>query len=305
MDFRHLQYIITVAEERSISKAAEKLYIAQPSLSQFVKKVENELQVQIFDRSRNPIELTKEGKIFVERSISILSMYENTKTEILRLSKGIINKVTIGAPFTLSNLLFPDLFNEYKKIDPLVEIVPIESFSQELEELLEKEKIDFAIVNVPFNERKFYSEPVVSEECIFVLPKNYSLVETDIFNQRKCIHVDELNDVPLLLTKSGGIRSIIDHYLRKKNIKPNIIFESRSIDTILSLVNAGIGLSIVPKMLIEREKKWKSLNIDYAFFKEAPPALTLGIAYKKNISISPLVHKTIQMTKKYLINRYN
>ncbi|WP_164854980.1 LysR family transcriptional regulator [Peribacillus frigoritolerans] len=306
MDFRHLQYVITVAEERSFSKAAQRLFIAQPSLSQFIKKVESDLQVQIFDRSKTPILLTKEGKLFVERSKTILRMYEETKIELHKLSRGTINKVTIGAPLIMSNLLLPDLLNDYKMIDPPVKIIPVESSSQELEELMEKGKIDFSIITVPTNHNKFHYEPIVSEQFIYALPKNHPLVDNDVESLyiSEGISSNKLNDFPLLLTKNGGVRSILNHYFEKNDINPNIVFESKNLDTILSLVNAGLGISIVPKMFMEREFKWKSLDIKYAFFEDHPPEITLGIAYKKGKSISPMLKETIEITKRNLLIKY-
>lgn len=307
MDFRHLQYVITVAEEKSFSKAAQRLLIAQPSLSQFIKKVENNLQVQIFDRSKTPIMLTKEGNLFVERSKEILRMYEETKIELRKLSSGTINSFTIGAPLIMSNLLLPDLLNDYKMIDPPVEINPVESSSQELEELMEKGKIDFSIITVPLNNNKFHYEPIVSEQFIYALPKSHPLVDsdTDSLYVSEGIPSNKLNDFPILLTKSGGVRSVLNHYFEKKNINPNIVFESKNLDTILSLVNAGMGISIFPKMFMEREFKWKSLDIRYAFFEDHPPEITLGIAYKKEQPLSPMLKKTIEITKKSLYEKYS
>lgn len=306
MDFRHLQYIITVAEERSFTKAAQRILIAQPSLSQFIKKVESDLQVRIFDRSKNPIMLTKEGRLFVERSKAILRMYEETKIELQKLSRGTINKITIGTPLIMSNLLLPDLLNDYKMIDPPVEIIPIESSSQELEELMEKEKIDFSIITIPINNNKLHYEPIVSEQFIYALPKNHPFIGSngESLYVSDGISSNKLNDFPLLLTKSGGVRSILNHYFKKNDINPNIVFESKNLDTILSLVNAGVGISIVPKMFMERESKWQSLDIKYAFFEDHPPEITLGIAYKKERSISPMLKKTIEITKINLLNRY-
>ncbi|MEW9672082.1 LysR family transcriptional regulator [Ammoniphilus sp. 3BR4] len=305
MNFRHLKYILAVAEEKSFSKAAEKLFIAQPSLSQFIKKVESDLQVNIFDRSKNPIVLTKEGKIFVESAMKILAIYEETKQEIQNLSNGTLNRITIGSTFTLSNILLPDLLNDFKEAAPPIEVTPIESFSKELEELMEKEQIDFSIVSVSSNNYNLHYEPIVSEPFIFAIPRNHSLIENeDVSFLAKNIRIARLNDLPLILPKSGGMRTVLDRYFTKNNIEPNIVMESQSLDTILSLVSAGLGISIVPKMLIGSVGKWKSFKIDYAFFKDNPPTITLGIVYKKNITLSPLVERSIQITKRNLLKKF-
>lgn len=146
MDIRQMQYILTLAEYRSFTKAAKALYISQPSLSSFVAKAEAELGVVLFDRSTSPLTLTYAGKIYTKGAEAIISSCELLQKQLSDISSQKIGRIRVGLPYERAAYMLPLILPEYKKAYPQVAVQVTTSNSAQMIEMLLGNRIDLAIM---------------------------------------------------------------------------------------------------------------------------------------------------------------
>lgn len=281
MDIRHLQYVLKVAEEKSFSRAAEKLHIAQPSLSQQILKLEQQLGVKLFDRSTSPLELTYGGERFIEMAGQIIDQMEQLRKEmedVAELKKG---RMVVGSlPITGSHML-PAVLPIFQKKFPGIEVVLMEETTSHLEELTAKGKTDFTLLTLPLQEEGLVYEPVVTEEILLAVPPGHKLARKGKIHG---VNLSSLQGAPFILLKRGqGFRQIAMDLFQQAGFEPNIIFESSNIEMVQSLVASGMGLAFVPSMVAR--SGWTADQPVYRQIKEHPTR-TIVVAYRKGRYLS-------------------
>ncbi len=253
MDFKQFEYIIKVSEMQSITKAANELFISQPSLSQYITKVEREIGEEIFDRSTNPISLTLAGEKFVETGKRILALNKDLKEEIFDISTNKKGRITIGIPRSRATFMLPYFIGDFREAYPNVEFRTKETSRDEVEENVLKGQVDFGIIPLPiynFVKNKLLRyEVFTSEQLFLVTEKGYLgsefLLESDVLD------ISKINDLPLILLNKGrGIRSTIDNTFYNYGVKPNVIMETTSNATAFRLASTGLGAAIVPNYIV-------------------------------------------------------
>lgn len=138
MDLNKLNYIIVIAEEKSFSKAAKKLFISQPALSQYVSTIENELNMKIFDRNKYPIKLTVAGEVFIKNAKELLNLKAKMIRDINSSTKVFSGTLKIGISPFRSPYILPNILSQMKKLYPDIKLFIVEKYAKELEKLLEK-----------------------------------------------------------------------------------------------------------------------------------------------------------------------
>jgi Transcriptional regulator len=301
MDFRQLQYILKVAEERSFSKAAQKLFIAQPSLSQYVQKIELELGVQLFDRSSTPLKATFAGELYIETAKRILDLKDQLYQQIddiANLKKG---RVTIGLSPFRSTYIMPKVLPFFHDKFPGIEVILIEGTSSELEDLAMKGITDLTLMTSPIQQDTFDFEPIISEEILVVIPPNHPVqkkVNHKTINKstQPVIQLKELRDEPfILLKKDQKLRKIAISLCEQAGFSPRIILESESIEAAHALVTAGMGITFVPDTLtLFHQTPPYPL---YCSVDGSRPIRNLVIAYRKGRYLSVAAKEFIANTK--------
>lgn len=257
MNSRSLQYIVTIAEEQSISKAAQKLYISQPSLSQYVKKLEQSLGVSLFDRSM-PLELTYSGERYVEAAKRILDIEKQLMREIEDIIDFKKGRLIIGIPHYRGKHILPVVMPLFVEKFPGFEVIVVEETSSILEEIAVKGDIDLIMLYLPINNDHLAYEPILSEKVLVAVPENHlppSLYRNSHEANDKRIHppiqLSSLKELPFVMSKPNQrLRQIANSLFKEEGIKPNIIFESVYIDTLYNLTAAGMGISFIPYSFI-------------------------------------------------------
>lgn len=293
MDFHHLQAIVTVADERSFTHAAKRLFVSQPSLSQLVRRLEAEIGTELFDRSAQPIKLTKAGQIFLPRARRLLDDYAGTLTDIRRTNEQI--EITVGATPLLGNIVFPDLINQVRQLELSFSINPVESSSSELEDLIEQGVIDFAVMSHRSETALLRYEAVVSNGYRAAMPNNTEMP----VNDGRVRAMDVLSN-PLLLPKAGGVRSSLDAFFERIGVEPVVAYESGSTDTMLGLVEAGFGFALVPEIFITREVTARHPRALFMQMDIEPPRLALGIASRHGETTSTAMATAMEITRNSL-----
>ncbi|WP_040393838.1 LysR family transcriptional regulator [Effusibacillus pohliae] len=285
MEIRQMQYVIKVAEERSFSRAAEKLHISQPSLSQQILKIEQQLGVKLFDRTANPLELTYAGERFVATAARILDLTEQLRREMEDVADFKKGRLVIGSlPITGAHVL-PAALPIFQQRFPGIEVVLVEGTTSELEELTAKGKTDFTLLTLPLQDPALQYEPILTERILLAVPPQHPLARRTRDPQGVGVRLPELRDEPFILLKRGqGFRQIVLELCGKAGFEPRIAFESSNIETVQSLVAAGMGIAFVPEMVAR--SGWASGKPVYLSPTDPVPTRTLVVAYREGNYLS-------------------
>lgn len=291
MELRQLQYVIQIAIEKNFSRAAEKLHIAQPSLSQQLSKLEQELGVLLFRRTTNSVELTQAGQVFVNKSQTILDAVEQLKQEMDDMAQMRRGRLVVGTlPITGSHIL-PLVLPVFGAQYPQIEVVLVEDTSSRLEQLTASGGTDLSLLSLPLTDTSLAWEPLMEEEIWLAVPAQHYLAE-----RKDAIEVKELMNEPFIGLKKGqGFRQITVELCQHSGFTPNIVFESSNMETVQSLVAGGMGIAFVPKMLTRQ----KGSDFAPVYLPLASnPSRTLIIASRKGRYLSKAADAFIRTMNK-------
>jgi len=246
MDIRQMRYFMTIAKEKQITRAAKKLNMAQPPLSQQLKQMEDELGTQLFERNGRTIELTYAGKIFYARAKGIIGQMEDAIREIKEAREGLRGELSLGAMRISSTTYFSQKIYDFRKKYPLVTYKVIGGDPFQIAQNLENRVVEIAIVRPPVKvDMAVHTLEFEAEPYVLVIPKMWKE-----FDQRTSIAMKELDEMPLMLIHQnngeGAYEAIMNNCI-SAGINPNIICECPDSFVLLSFVVTGIGATILPK----------------------------------------------------------
>ncbi|ANE47916.1 transcriptional regulator [Paenibacillus swuensis] len=285
MEFRQLQYVIQIAAEKNFSRAAEKLHIAQPSLSQQLSKLEKEIGVLLFRRSTNSVELTHAGAAFVEQAQKIIDAAEQLKLAMADISNMRKGKLVVGSlPITGSHIL-PLVLPVFARKYPNIEIALVEDTTNNLEALTSAGKTDLSLLTLPLLEQSLTYQTLIQEEICLAVPHSHPLAE---IANRLPVDVSSLKDEPFIVLKRGqGFRQITLDLCEEAGFSPRVVFESSNIETVQSLVAAGMGVGFVPHMMTRSQSgDFIPAYLRLASRNGSAPSRTLVIASRKGRYLS-------------------
>jgi LysR family transcriptional regulator, hydrogen peroxide-inducible genes activator len=247
MQIHQLRYFCAVARTGSFTRAAYQEHIAQPSLSQQVRKLEDELGGRLFDRLGRTIRLTQLGEAFLPRAKAILRQVSAAKSEIQELAGTERGKLVIGSIPTIAPYFLPSYLASFARNFPHIQVNVIEEVTSDLLNHLQNGTVDLAVVALPIPATHCLSQELFRERLYVVVPENHRLA-----SQHR-VRVREIENDPFLLLKEGHcFRDNILSACGRARLRPNVVFESGQFATILAMVAAGAGVTIVPQMAIEQ-----------------------------------------------------
>ncbi len=299
MDLKEFEYVLTINEERSFSKAAKKLFISQPSLSQYINRLEGQLGVTIFDRNTIPLSLTYEGELYIEAVHKILDIVDDMKKKLDDITELKNGRINIGLTPSKSNNPLPAILPVFKEKYPRIETVITEATSSELEDMLSKGTVDVCMMNLPIKNKGIEFESIMKERLFIAAPPSFEPKNAIMDNPYPRIDISELDSAPfILLHPDQRLRQIADSVFDKNNIKPKIMLETRSIETSLRLSASGLGFSFVPENVV----KYSGLTNPpkYYSIKGQDFDWTLVIAYRENSYRSKAVQAFSKVVKETL-----
>lgn len=281
MDLKQFEYVLTINEERSFSKAAKKLFISQPSLSQYINRLETQLGVTLFDRNTSPLTLTYEGSLYIETALNIISILDNLQKKFDDVSDLKIGRLNIGLTPSKANSPLPSILPVFKEKYPGIELVITEANSSSLEDLLSRGLVDLCLMNLPIKSKNIEYEEILKEKIYLAAPPSYDAGTLDNSTEYPLINIKDLADKPFILLHEGQrIRQIADNLFSNAGIKPKILLETSGIETALRLSAAGMGFCFVPESYI----RTSGITIQPKYFRFSEPAFTwtLVMAFRQN-----------------------
>ncbi|HEY9631708.1 MAG TPA: LysR family transcriptional regulator [Coleofasciculaceae cyanobacterium] len=282
LDIRQLKYLVTLADEQSFSRAADRLGIMQPFLSKQVGLLEKKLGFQLFERKHRPLELTAAGQAFLKEARLILIQAEQAVESAYRASQGETGRLLLGINTSIANSKLPDILQTFQHHLPDVELVLHELASYDQIKLLQKQQLDVGFFHLhsllnsaPEDHDLLNSMVVVQEPLVLVLPERHR------FAKRTTLSVELLANENFVLPPSNllyGLRDQIDQLCLEAGFKPKVKQEAAWISTVLSLVSGGVGVSLLPANV----KNLQRTGVVYRSLEGNFPTLEIGAVWRKD-----------------------
>ena len=266
--FRYKDYIYEVYRERSISKAAAKLYISQPSLSATIIKVEGRLGMPIFDRSTSPIRLTEFGEIYIKAVEDIYEIERGVENAISDINNLCIGELSIGASNVFAAYALPPIISEFKKKYPDVKVKLIEENTEMLESMLSLNKVDMVIDNNRYDGGVYDKALYGEERILLAVPKIFEVCESvkEFALDEECIRSKKYRDadcpsaplsafstVPfVMLTPNNDTRIRSDKMCKEAGFRPNIVLEVHQQATAYMIATTRMGATFISDAVVDK-----------------------------------------------------
>ncbi|MDM1336535.1 DNA-binding transcriptional regulator HcaR [Acinetobacter pseudolwoffii] len=275
MELRHLRYFITVAEELNFSKAALKLYTAQPSLSQQIKDLEEDVGVKLLNRTKRKVELTEEGAVFLEQARLTLAQADKAVAMARQVSQAKQQMLRIGFVPVAEMKIFPYILPNLRVQNPDLKIELLSLNNNEQMRLLKKGDLDLTFTRHNFNSDEIESQFVIREPLIFLLPKDHPLAKYER------IPVKALNGIDFIIPsaeQSLTLNQAILDFAKANGIELNIVQKADNILFNINSIGMGLGCTILPGYIAP-------LTMDNTVIRPLDvelPYLDLYVSYHKN-----------------------
>jgi LysR family hydrogen peroxide-inducible transcriptional activator len=297
MTLTELRYIVAVAQKHHFGRAAQACCVSQPTLSIAIRKLEDELDIRLFERSsKNQIRITEIGQQVIDQAYIVLQEVQ-VLSEIAQQGKDPLSgQFKLGVIYTIGPYLLPELIPELTRTAPKLRLIIEENFTANLLQSLKQGALDAIIISYPFEEPGIETAPLYEEPFIVALPLEHE------WKDRREINAGDLAGQDLMLLGAG-------HCFRDQVIKacPNCMsgnseltrtLEGGSLETIRHMVAAGTGITVLPRTSITRNHQNESL-IGIKPFAKPSPSRTVAIAWRKHFPRREAIHlvrETIQKT---------
>ncbi|MGI4756372.1 MAG: LysR family transcriptional regulator [Janthinobacterium lividum] len=246
MEVQQLRYACAVADTGNFSRAAERCQIAQPSLSQQILKLEEELGAKLFDRLGRSIRLTEAGRAFLPHARLVLQNLDAARLSVAAQQADVRGSVAVGVIPTIAPYLMPAYAASFAEKFPEARMRIIEEITPVLIDGLRDHSIDLAILALPLRHKDIEVLPLRTEPVFAALPKHHPRAGS------KSLSLKELRGEPFVMLRDGHcFRDLSIAACSSANITPNIAFESGQFSSVLAMVGAGVGISIIPGMAVD------------------------------------------------------
>ena len=240
-----------VAERLSFRKAAEELYLTQPAVSLQIKALEEDVGVQLFDRTGTHFSLTAAGEILLNYCHQVKTLLAQTEQEIAALGGEHSGELALGASTTIAQYVLPRLLGEFCREHPRVHPTLVSGNTEHIVEAVEKQRISLGFIEGPARSRDVKTEPFLQDELVLIVSNAHEWAE------RTSVSCSEIASIPLLMRERGsGTRHVIELALERQGIKRNsmhIVMELDSTEAIKSAVEAGLGIGFVSRWAIAKD----------------------------------------------------
>lgn len=256
MNFRRLEIFYETAKSLNMTEASKKLYISQPSVSQAIRELEDEINSKLFDRIGKKLYLTHEGEIFLIYVRRILNLYEESTNILSEIKDGEKGKIYLGASSTIGTYILPEIMksycNDYKNIDISLNI----SNTETIENLVLNNDVDFGFIEGRLKSDEILKTLIWEDEIVFICGKEHRLGNLDY------IDGGEIKKEKLIVREKGsGARDTVENYLNNNHIKYNIFMELGNSEAIIRTVKNNLGVGCISLKCIENTELNEKINV--------------------------------------------
>ena len=295
MELRHLRYFLAVAEELHFGRAAARLHISQPPLSQQIRRLEKELQAPLFQRTKRHVELTNAGRVFLGDARALISQAEQAAGNAKRAGRGEIGQVLVGCDLWADFLNGANIIRLFARRHPDVEVELRDLTATEQISALESGRIHVGILRPPVPSKALISERLLSENLVVAFPRGHR------FKSYGRVFWPALGDEPYVLfsrRRAPAFDAFVARACHDAGVTLRVKYEVEHPQTILAIVEAGLGISLVPASL----QMVRRSAIAYRRLSPAGPALETVIAWRRDSEL-PLVQAFVKVAREVARSR--
>ncbi|KQV99558.1 LysR substrate-binding domain-containing protein [Rhizobacter sp. Root1221] len=282
MTLTELRYIVAVARERHFGRAAEACFVSQPTLSVAIKKLEDELEVKLFERGANEITVTPLGEEIVRQAQTVIEGAAGIKETAKRGKDPVSGPLRLGVIYTIGPYLLPDLVKHAIDRVPQMPLMLQENFTAKLLDMLRTGDLDCAIMAEPFPDTGLAVAPLYDEPFMVAVPKTHALAK------RKHVSAEELKQETMLLLGTGHcfrdhVLEVCPEYARFSSDAEGIrkSFEGSSLETIKYMVASGMGVTVVPQLSVPKDTQ---PHVRYVAFSAPVPTRRVVLAWRRTFT---------------------
>lgn len=298
MDTKQIEYILKIAEENNITKAADKLFITQSALNQQLLKLESELGTPLFHRSRSNWRPTEAGEIYIQNAREILRLKKNTYNQISDIANSRRGQLSIGFTPGRGINMFTSIYPVFHQKYPDVMVEPVEKNVHELQQMLSDSSLDIAFLTLrqeDYTNDEYIT--LVTEEILLAIPAGHPLgaFAAPPGEPLAIMDLRKLQYEPfVVMDKSSTMRTLINDIFKQVGITPNILFETRNNNTIIYMVQTNLCCGLVPSYYAQDKPE------GIAFFQlPSHPYWQVAASYKRNAYLSKPARLFIDMVKEH------
>ena len=259
MEIHQLRYFVAVADEGSFSRAAAKVRVAQPSLSQQIKKLEAEMGQPLFDRLPRSVVLTEAGRCLIDYARQILASIGDARRCVDEIKDEVAGKLAVGAIPTIAPYVLPELVVTFQKHYPEVTLEIVEDVTDGITRRIEAGELDVALASTCQPSPTLRREPLGTEPLLALVPEGHPLAKKDV------VEFDDLKSQRfLLLHEMHCLSQQVNHLLESRRLRPEIALAGSQLSTIANMVAASIGVSIVPQMMMKHHVTPGCVSLPFA-----------------------------------------
>jgi len=298
MELRHLRYFVAVAEELHFNRAADRLHIAQPPLSQQIKHLEAELGVELFHRrTKRQVQLTEAGQVLLRAAYPILAQLDQAVYNTQRAGRGETGTLNIGFTSTVVYDVLPAILSQYRQHFPQVNLVLQELTTTQQEEALQNHRIEVGFCHPPIKDASLQLESISQEPLVVALPQTHPLATATT------ISLGSLADEAFILFPRHLGPGLYDHivtFCQQANFSPKVMQEAIQMQTIIGLVSAQMGVALVPASLQHLPRA----GVIYKPLQEATPQVETALVWRSDHALAVL-REFLQVVRCYVHERRN
>lgn len=286
LTFKQLRYFEALARLGHFGRAAEACAISQPALSQQIKALEEELGAELFERDRRQVRLTSFGEEIAERARDVLRSLDELEGYARASRSGLVAKLRIGVIPTVAPYLLPGLIGDLTRLHGSLDLHVRETLTPRLVQELNEGRLDMAIVALPV------SEPSLTEVALFT--ESFVLVRPSADEGKPAPNREALREMRLLLLEEGHCfrdQALSFCNTKPRTVPPRDLLDASSLSTLVQMVDAGLGVTLIPEMAIAVETR--SASVSVARFAKPEPSRTIGMVWRKT---SPLARQLLEIS---------
>lgn len=304
MNFNTLRYVVAVAKEQNFSKAAQSLYVSQPTLSQNIQALEARLGTQLFDRKKYPIMPTDAGKLYIEFAQQVLLSESQVNRRITNIAANPRLRLRIGIPPSRSMIIMPEIIHAIYLDYPDCFISLEDSKNErELLEMLEKHEIDIMLGTPQHNVAKFQSQFVANERLVLAVPKSFDFPgkpEGECVSLRK-LRLAQLKDLPfIIMPRSTYLGSTLRILCEKEEFDPTYSVECTSVHTAYRMASQGIGIALTTELIMLKTPNHETL--DFYILQHGSPTQEIAVITNSDGIITRPAQRLIELIMAFFAN---
>lgn len=296
MDLRDLRCFIAIVQTGSFTKAAEQIFVSQPSLSKSVKRLEGQLQVSLLERSTRFVRVTDAGWVVYEQSKKVMQALEEMPLLLDDLKQVQTGSIKIGIPPLIGTLFFPQLARRFHEKYPNVHLELTELGAKLIWRLVDEGEVNIGFVVLPTNEELFQVKPFIEDEFVLFVH------EAHPFAQKSSISIKELkNEAFILFSEEFTLHDVVLQECNRAGFIPNVVYKSSQWDLIVELVSSQLGITLLPRSIYEKQT---NQNVKVVPLEERL-LWRLGIITKRDAYMPFAVKEFLQVAEHSFIPKEN